>query len=300
MTRLLVLAGLLGWVGLALLLSSIRRWSRPSLAERLRPYHPGPPPARGGIDPAAPLRELLGPLVTRAGGRLAGLFGVAEDAGTRLRRIHSPLDVTGFRAREVAWSGTALVLGLVAALGLHLPAAPAALVVLGAPLLAFLILEQRLSNASARWQKDLTHELPVVAEQLATLLAAGYSLGAALSRVAERGHGCSARDLHDVVNRIRQGVAQPDALREWSRIAQVGAVDRLVAVLALNSEASDLSRLVANEARQGRREVHRSTLEAIERRGEQVWIPVTVATLVPGVILIAVPFLSALHAFSGT
>lgn len=300
MNRLLVLAGLLGWAGLTLLFSSVRRWSRPSLAERLRPYHPGAPAPTRVIDPTAPLRELVGPLVARGGSRLAALFGVAEDAGTRLRRIHSPLDVTGFRTRELAWSGAALALGVLAAVGLHLSAAPAALLIFGAPLLAFLIVEQRLSNASARWQRNLAHELPVVAEQIAMLLAAGYSLGAALNRVAERGGGCCARDLRDVVNRIRQGVAHTDALREWARLAGVGSVDRLVAVLALNTEASDLSRLVSNEARQSRREVHRATLETIEKRGEQVWIPVTVATLVPGVILIAVPFLSALHAFSGS
>ena len=40
------------------------------------------------------------------------------------------------------------------------------------------------------------------------------------------------------------------------------------------------------------------TIEQIERRGQQVWIPVTVATLVPGAILLAVPFLAALRTFA--
>jgi hypothetical protein len=44
--------------------------------------------------------------------------------------------------------------------------------------------------------------------------------------------------------------------------------------------------------------LHRHTIEAIERRAQQVWVPVTVATLVPGVMLLAVPFLSALHLFA--
>jgi hypothetical protein len=35
----------------------------------------------------------------------------------------------------------------------------------------------------------------------------------------------------------------------------------------------------------------------MERRGQQVWIPVTVATLLPGVVFIAIPFTSALAAF---
>jgi tight adherence protein C len=36
----------------------------------------------------------------------------------------------------------------------------------------------------------------------------------------------------------------------------------------------------------------------MERRSQQVWIPVTVATLVPGVIFLAVPFVEALRMFS--
>ena len=46
-----------------------------------------------------------------------------------------------------------------------------------------------------------------------------------------------------------------------------------------------------------RRESQRRLLERIERRNEQVWIPVTVATLVPGVIFLAIPFVDALHSF---
>jgi len=53
------------------------------------------------------------------------------------------------------------------------------------------------------------------------------------------------------------------------------------------------------EARAIRRDVHRELIETIERRSQQVWIPVTVATLLPGVILMAIPFVEALRAFSG-
>ena len=41
-----------------------------------------------------------------------------------------------------------------------------------------------------------------------------------------------------------------------------------------------------------------SLIETIERRGQQVWIPVTVATLVPGVIFLAVPFVEAMRLFT--
>lgn len=300
MSRLIILAGLLTWAGCTLLFSCVHRFGRPSLSERLRPYHPGAPAPERVIDSKAPVRQLLKPIVALSAARLASLFGVSEDADARLRRIHSPLSANEFRAREMAWSGASLALGLLASIGLGLPAALTLLVVAGAPTLAFLVLEQRLSSASSRWQDEVLHELPVVAEQVAMLLAAGYSLGASLNRIAQRGQGCCARDLREVNNRVRQGVAEATALRRWASTINVPAVDRLVAVLALNTEASDLGRLVAIEARQCRKDVQRKTTELIERRGEQVWVPVTVATLVPGVILIAVPFLSALRAFSSS
>jgi hypothetical protein len=55
---------------------------------------------------------------------------------------------------------------------------------------------------------------------------------------------------------------------------------------------------VADEARGVRREAHRHTIEAIERRAQMVWIPVTVATLVPGVMFMAIPFIEAMRNFA--
>jgi hypothetical protein len=298
--RIAVGAGLLVWIGATLVLSQWSRVSRPRLAERLLPFSPGgsseAKPA--GVFSVESLRDVLGPMAREIGDRLARLFGVSEPLSLRLRRVHSDMDVTTFRMRQLALTGAALLVGIaVAAVGL--PAPIALLVVVGSPLLVFLVVEQRLARASERWQRDLELELPVVSEQLAMLLNAGYSLGAALVRVSQRGHGCMARDLSLVVNRIHHGLSETDALREWAEVARVEAVDRLVSVLALHSESADLGRLVSVEARQARRDLHRRTIAAIERRGQQVWVPVTVATLVPGVILLAVPFLSALHLFAG-
>ena len=225
----------------------------PRLAERLLPFSPGgASQAKAGIFSVESLRDVLGPMAREVGDRLAHLFGVSEPLGLRLRRVHSDIDVTTFRIRQLALTGAAL-LGGVAIAAAGLPAPIALLVLVGAPLLVFLVVEQRLARASERWQRNLELELPVVSEQLAMLLKAGYSLGAALVRVSKRGHGCAARDLAVVVNRIHQGLSETDALREWADVARVGAVDRLVGVLALHSESADLGRLVSVEARQARR-----------------------------------------------
>ena len=303
MPRLLVGSAVLLWIGATLVLSELRWFRRPSLVARLRPYAPGglrTVDADGGILSVASFREVIGPVARVAGARLAGLLGVTEDLSTRLRRVHAPLDATSFRVRQLGWTAAGLGMGLALTVASGPPLAIALLLVLGGPLLGFLLLEQQFATASARWKRRIFLELPVVSEQLGMLIGAGYSLGAALNRLAGRGHGACAQDLAIVCGRIRQGLSEVEALREWATQADVAALDRLVAVLALNREAGDLGRLVADEARSIRRDVQRELIEQIERRAQQVWIPVTVATLVPGAVLLAVPFIEALRLFSNT
>lgn len=299
MTRLALGAGILIWIGATLLLAEWRRFARPSLGERLRPFHPGATelasPATGSM---GSLRDVIMPLARDGGDRLATIFGVQEKSEAKLRRIHSELTPGSFRARQLAWTGGALIAGAAVASLTGPPWPITVLVVAGAPLLAFLIVEQNLVRASEMWQRTTEEELPVIAEQLAMLLNAGFSLGAALSRLAARSQGCVARDLDQVVNRLQQGLSEGEALREWADRSGLAAVQRMVSILTVHSTAADLGRLVSAEARQARRDRHRHTVEVMERRGEQVWVPVTVATLVPGAILIAVPFLAALRLFA--
>ena len=300
MIRLLVAGGLAAWAGVALLLAGNRRVARVPLAERLGPPRPQVAPAAGRRPGSAigVLAAVLGPTARSTGDRLAALAGVGEALDQRLRRVHAPLDVTGFRLRQLAISAGGLLAGCVVAIsGVPLPAGVFAVV--AAPVLAFLLVEQRLAAQSEAWQQAVARELPVVAEQLAMLVNAGWSLGAAVTRLSERGRGCIAADLAVVAARARQGVPVEVALREWAALVRVESVDRLVAVLGLDRQAADLGRLVSAEARQARLDLQRRTVEVLERRAQQVWIPVTVATLVPGVILLAVPFLAALRLFSG-
>jgi Flp pilus assembly protein TadB len=228
------------------------------------------------------------------------VLGVNEELAVRLERVHAPTDVPTFRVSQAGWAGVGFGSGALLAAATRPALAAAILFLAGGPLLAFLLVEQQLATESARWKRRIFLELPVLSEQLGMLIGAGYSLGAALNRLAARGTGACAQDLARVCGRIRQGLSEVDALREWAVIADVDALSRLVAVLALNREAGDLGRLIAEEARGIRREVQRELIEQIERRAQQVWIPVTVATLVPGAVLLAVPFIEALRLFSST
>jgi Flp pilus assembly protein TadB len=295
-----VASGLVLWAGTTLLLAQLRWFTRPRLVDRLRPYAPGGTVGTAGR-PAVSIesvRDVIGPLCREAGERLSRALGVTEDLSVRLERLHSPMNVTDFRLRQVGWSLAAFGAGAVLTVAIRPSPIVGLVFVLSGPLLAFLILEQRLASASDAWKRRLFLELPVVAEQLAMLLSSGYSLGAAMNRLATRGRGVASRDLARVCGRIRQGLSEIDALREWAAVADVEALTRLVPVLALNREASDLGRLVSDEARAIRRDAHRMLIETIERRSQQVWIPVTVAALIPGIVFLVVPFLQALSLFS--
>ena len=140
--------------------------------------------------------------------------------------------------------------------------------------------------------------MTIVAEQLWMLLASGWSLGASMARLADRGNGAVAQDLEWVCQRVRHGVGENVALREWSDRSRIDAVQRLVTVLSLNRETTDLGRMISEEARSMRAESHRSLLGLLDKRAQMVWIPVTVATLVPGVIFLSIPFIEVMHVFS--
>jgi Flp pilus assembly protein TadB len=297
-SRLVVVLAIALWTGTALVFAELRWFARPGLTARLRTYGPASGAHAGPISFAS-FREVVSPLANAMGDRLARVAGVSEALALRLERVHSSLDVAGFRLRQVGWSALAFGLGALVTLATRPGPVVGVAVILGTPLVAFLVVEERLARASRDWQDRLFYELPVVAEQLAMLISAGFSLTASLDRIATRGGGACAADLSRVGVRIGQGLGEDRALLEWGTIANVDAVDRLISVLALNRETSDLGRLLAEEARSIRREAQRRLTETLERRSQQVWIPVTVAALVPGVILLAVPFIQVMRIFTG-
>jgi tight adherence protein C len=296
--RLVALAAVAMGIGTTLVLAEIPWFHRLPLVDRLRPF------ASGGVrsgrirsGPTQSFRDVLVPLASGIGGQLSRSLGIDDDLTLRLARVHSSDDPTAFRIRQVGWATGGLVAAVSTVLALDLPVPMVLLVLVALPLLGFLVPEQQLSSACDDHRRRLFLELPIVTEQFGMLLSAGYSLTGALTRIAERGRGACALDVRRAVGRIRQGIAPVAALNEWARIADVDALHRLVGVLGLHEDASDLGRLISNEARSMRRELHRELLERIERRSQQVWIPVTVAALVPGVIFLAIPFTSALRSF---
>ena len=303
MTSLELAALLVVALGASLVFADLPWFRHRPLVDRLRPYGRHATPlgavASGATGPGASLRQIVGPIAADLGARMSRLLGVDTDLATRLERAGDDTDAVTFRLRQLTLAVCGLAVCGAVALWLGPPPVMSIAIILIAPVLAALFPEQRLSSTAAARQQRRRGELPVVVEQLGMLLSAGYSLTAALARLGDRGTGVVANDLRRVMQRIRHGVTEQVALSEWAESTDLDAVRRLVAVLALHSTAGDLGGLISEEARAERAEAHRDLLETIERRSQLVWVPVTVATLVPGLIFLAVPFYAAMAQVTG-
>ena len=294
------LAGLLlALTGSVLVLGDLPWFRDRPLTECLRPYFPGGSDGPRGATAIRDLGHVLGPIAQDLGERASRLLGVSTDLPTRLRRAGWDPDAEVFRVRQVSHVVVSLLVSGALALWLR-PSAPLTLVLLvGAPTLTLLLHEHAVARAGEQRLQRLGAELPVLAEQLGLLVSAGYSVTGALTRLAGRSQGVAATELQHVLLRIRHGVSEDAALAEWADTSGLESLRRLTSVLALHGETADLGRLISDEARSVRADAHRDLLEAIERRAQLVWIPVTVATLVPGLVFLAVPFMSAMSQVTG-
>ena len=288
-----VISLLLGWVGVSLLLDALPWFRTTPLHRRLAPYRADGAtvrPHRAGA--AAHLFDLVADQVAR-------LLGARGPLAQRLERAGFTDSPAATRSRRFAAALVVVLLAAATSVALETGWLTAGLVVVAAAVSTIAADEVRLAVRARRRAEQVDGELPVVAEQLGMLLSAGYSLPAALQRLAQRGNGAVADGLAEVVRRLRQGESEQESLDAWARSTGVDGASRLVKVLTIHRQAGDLGQLISDEARAVRAEHHRALLESIARRSQLVWIPVTVATLVPGLVVLAVPFASAMAQITG-
>ena len=230
--------------------------------------------------------------------RIAMLANADAELAARLREAGMARSPFEFRVRQVGGAIAGLVASGTALGAMGVRPLLALAGALGVAAAVYGTSEYRLGRSTALRRTHVAEELPIVAEQIGMLLASGMSLRGALDTAARRGHGICAAGLERVGARVAGGVTVEVALAEWADEAGSAAIRRFVGVLTLHEDATDVAALVSDEARSARMEAHRRLIARIERRSEQVWMPVTVAALVPGCVLLAIPFSDALSGYA--
>ena len=293
MSPLTTLFLVVGWFGVSLLLDTLPWFRTLPLHRRLAPYR------ADGPSVAAPRTASAELLLDRLADRVARVLGTRGSLADRLERAGRTEGPAAVRSRRFATAVVAVLATAAAAAALQPGWSWSIVAVLASAAAAVGGDEVRLTVLARQRAERISGELPVVAEQLGMLLSAGYSLPAALQRLASRSNGAVADGLAEVVRRLRQGEPEREALDAWARSTGVDGAARLVKVLTNHRQAGDLGQLISDEARAVRAEHHRALLESIARRSQLVWVPVTVATLVPGLVVLAVPFASAMAQITG-
>lgn len=224
---------------------------------------------------------------------------VVGNVAHRLERAGLAMSVRQFRLLQQGAAGVGVVGVGVPTLVFSVPVTVAfGLCVLVAAAL-FFVSEQWVLKLSVRRRQTVARELPVVLEQLAGALQTGVGFAQACTDVATHTRGIVADDLRRIGRELAHGIRLEVALQSWAYRHDLPALHRIVTVLDTHRHAGELGTLLATEVRELRAAAHRALLATMQQREQQVWIPVTVATLVPGVLLLSVPFWHTLTAMLG-
>lgn len=226
--------------------------------------------------------------------RMMGSTNTQKTLQARLTQAGLPYQPVTFRKAQAVAGFGALVVAAAIAVVLRLPSVVLFGCVVGLPAVAVWSVEQALTVARRRRKDLVVRELPLVVEQLAELLKNGMGLAQACTHMSVHARSVVASDLGRVAREIAHGVRDEVALQAFAERHDVASIHRIVAVLDAHRHAPDLGGLLAEEVRELRFAAHRELLALMQQREQQVWIPVTVATLVPGVLLLGVPFVYTL------
>ncbi len=278
-------------LGACLLLARAPRIGAPSLSRRIGPYVRDVIDPRGVIvDTGVPAWD-TGALARRLADGIGRLLGASEVIERRLRQAGWPIDVTAFRARQLAWSVAGLAVGAVLAVALVLwgrgSAASVLLPVIGG-VLAFSACDLRLSRAASARLARIGEEVPTVLEFLALCLSAGEGILDSLRRVSSVGAGELTGEIRVVVVDVGTGSSLTESLSAMSRRLELPSlrrsVDQLVAAIDRGAPLAEVLHAQASDARE---DAKRALIESAGRKEIAMLVPL-VFLILPLSVLFAV------------
>ena len=160
---------------------------------------------------------------------------------------------------------------------------------------AALIERSLIDHRKKRRSEKLESSVIALLEQIYLMVINGSSLQSSLTSA----EGVGNRDIANLQNLVKSGLDLETAAEFWIGEFDHPAKRRLTDLLLARTTTSETLALMAGLVQQLRSEQRFSIISTIERRNQLVWIPVTIAVLVPGMIFIAIPLEATLRSLVG-
>ncbi len=214
-----------------------------------------------------------------------------------LNRVGIPQRLYVHRVVSLGAVASLLVLTFELALSSSLLTAISAAVSIGAITVGaiFLLLHER----ATKIKQNLMASYPSLLERLSMLVGSGRSLTASLGQLSKDRPGPWTPWLVDIATHLEQGHRLADEFSSIADLLRESEIDRLREIVSIHALTSELPWLLANEMEIIVRRRRLQLTEILEKRSQLVWIPVSVAILIPGTLLLVIPLISALKFFGG-
>lgn len=155
-----------------------------------------------------------------------------------------------------------------------------------------------IDHRSTRIGRTLGATLTELVELTSILVNSGRSVNSALRRVAQDDAHPWSPHLRNVLSAADRGGIVGEELVKLANVVDVPNFERFAELVRLHVNTPELGQLLHAELSTLRRNRHLKLVETLEIRSQLVWIPVSIAILIPGTILLAIPLINSLKFFS--
>jgi Flp pilus assembly protein TadB len=151
---------------------------------------------------------------------------------------------------------------------------------------------------STRLGRSLSTSLIELVELTSILVNSGRSVNSALLRATQDERHPWAPFLRTALSAADRGGVIGEELLKLAHVIDIPNFERFAELIHLHINTPELGQLLHAELVTLRRNRHLQLIETLEIRSQLVWIPVSIAILIPGTILLAIPLINSLKFFS--
>jgi pilus assembly protein TadC len=144
-------------------------------------------------------------------------------------------------------------------------------------------------------RSHLEHELQAVLNLILHQLDRGRSLTRAFNSVADSAPRVWRPFLHELAGKLGHGTPIREALEELSQSIGSSRISEVFFLLSESNSTQTTKNTIALLLRQEMSNQRNRMIETVERNTQLIWIPVSIATIVPGVLLLLIPLIHSMN-----